>query len=77
MSSAIRAVNLIQEPAPLLVGERAAVKWLMAQLESRGTAAHLLPSGIPYHTPLVSSSMGSGAAAMSALRSAGSWLRAG
>lgn len=51
----------------LLVGERAAVKWLVAQLESRGTAAHLLPSGIPYHTPLVSSSMGSGAAAMSAL----------
>lgn len=51
----------------LLVGERAAVKWLVAQLESRGTAAHLLPSGIPYHTPLVTSSMGSGAAAMSAL----------
>ncbi len=51
----------------LLVGERVAVKWLVEQLESRGTAAHLLPSGIPYHTPLVQSSMGSGAAALGAL----------
>lgn len=51
----------------LLVGERAAVKWLIEQLEPRGTAAHLLPSGIPYHTPLVSSLMGSGTAALSTL----------
>lgn len=51
----------------LLVGERPAVQWLVPQVEASGRAAHLLPRGIPYHTPLLRDAMASGAAALGAL----------
>lgn len=40
----------------LLVGEQPAVGWLLKRLDSLGIAAHVLASGVPYHTPLLSDS---------------------
>ncbi len=40
----------------LLCGEQPAVGWLLERLDSLGIAAHVLASGVPYHTPLLSDS---------------------
>jgi acyl transferase domain-containing protein len=52
----------------LLVGEQPAVRWLADTLEQRQLTAQLLPTGVPYHTPLISSALRQSAAELGSLK---------